>query len=304
MEEEMLEKYLPHEGDRIAVRSYAVRCSESESQHAKKKKEHDIKTSQDNKMALLGKLSQGMKFVSQNTIESESASSTASCSTASVFERLRSKTKLLSNMRKSKPRSNCNAAKETMAVDVGLSLFTSNLSIFKQVRSNKCGGIRSIRLPKLVQKKEIIDEAISAFFPKENTNDSEAKKYLFDLASDVCSLHLFREDDTAEGFMLRLKLKKMRCYLLAVRKYIEEVQVRSNNGFVIRLLRLAKLLSLSALMQLTHSLHFTSPSAFMHVTHSLNFTSPSAFMHLTHSLDLTSFSALSFETASVENGIT
>ena len=85
MEEEILEKYLPHEGDRIAVRSYALRCSESESQHPKKKKEHDMKTSQDKKMALIEKVSQSMKFGSQNTIESEGASSTASCSRPSVF---------------------------------------------------------------------------------------------------------------------------------------------------------------------------------------------------------------------------
>jgi hypothetical protein len=243
MEEDILEKYLPHEGDRVAVRSYAQRCSESdsesqhsmksvrsyaqrcsesdnESQHSmkslqcsesesqhKKKKDDEKKKAEDKRMVIIQKLSNSMKFGSENTRESEgaseSASSTASYSTAGVFDRLRYKSKFFSSIRKTRNKSNLNATKDSMAVDVGLSVYSHSISRFKQVRSNHGGGIRSIRLPKLVKKQQIIDEAISVFFPKENTTDIDAKKYLLTL----------RVTFVVYSYFMKMKRQRDLCYV-------------------------------------------------------------------------------------------
>ena len=110
-------------------------------------------------------------------------------------------------------KSSTNASKEDLSINIGLAVFTNGK--FKQVRHQNGGGISHCRLPKPVSKSDIIKEAVSAFYPDGEGGPGKATDFSFDIASDVAGKRLFFDNETASEFMKRLRMKNMRCYLLA-----------------------------------------------------------------------------------------
>lgn len=210
MSDDDLKNYLPHEGDRVTVKSYALRSLSGPSKPSSDSQES-------RKEALRKKIAKSMAFSEEETLPTSRQARKEKLLASVMSKSHHWKRKCTPSMSTASLKRGEHARKEDIAIDVGLSLFEDKEKRFKQVRSNHGGGIRYLRLVKPVYKTDIIADAISAFFPEGEGFYGQSKDFLFDLAGDVAGTHKFHEVESAEEFMHRLKMKKVRCYLLATR---------------------------------------------------------------------------------------
>ena len=233
-----LQTYMPHQGDRVSTRAYAARLLNIEGAQGPATRTSNVPET-------VSAPNQGLATRARDVLETVSApnqSATAPAGSQSgdrktmimkriaeqmgmgpagevskqrSWEKPASLAKVKASTKKKKVKPGANASKEDLKIDIGFSNYDKTTDRYKQVRRPNGGGIRELHLQKPVGKQKIIDEARDAFFPEGTGTHGMAKDFTFDLAGDVAGKQEFKEFENAFEFMSRLKMKKMRCYLLA-----------------------------------------------------------------------------------------
>lgn len=266
MTKDELKKYLPREGDRVAVKAYALRSlSQTQSDASSTSHQSDAPSTsldqRDTKTASRKTLLRSMMFTGGGNnddddddvddTEYEDDRKSYPPRKKSLLSTILENSKLSQQQRRKKnfgfacfegkTKNSLNASKGDLAVDIGFSVYDKTAEKFKQVRSNRGGGIRHARLTKPVTKNDILETAKQSFFPDGESIHGPYSSFIFDVAGDVNGKIKFREDEDAEEFMSRLKMKKIRCYLLALQRdasdesdstgELPEFQTTENQGF-------------------------------------------------------------------------
>ena len=96
-------------------------------------------------------------------------------------------------------------------------------SKYRQIRAPMRGGIRHPSVRKNTTKQELVKQIHPLFFPDGMNCFGPVHKFKFDISKDVHGRQLMHECETVEDLIKRLRVKHLRCYLLAKEIHCESL---------------------------------------------------------------------------------
>ena len=110
------------------------------------------------------------------------------------------------------------ASKAERALVGGFSIYDptkASGSRFRQVRAPTSGGIRHSSVRRNTTKQELIELIHPLFFPAGMNRFGLVNEFKFDISTDVHGTQLMHDGESVKDLIERLRLKRLRCYLLA-----------------------------------------------------------------------------------------
>lgn len=182
MEDHELSKYLPRDGDRIALRGFLMNKFPGSSQ--------TTSSSETKKEGLMAKLRRRLNPSKQFNVDDDDDDADADRDSTSS-------TRTSNNNRK------------IGRIELGWMHFENNGYV--QVRTKKGGGTRYVHFDKTATKTDIIEEATSLFFPGGKSSKGKTEDMIIDLTDFKCDP--VESDVTLKDYMRVAKMNKLRFYL-------------------------------------------------------------------------------------------